>query len=90
MAQSRSFLSRHASKLAVGAVGVGGYLLYTSVQPPKPAGHFESNPLRTPGVQNIESAYQRGGATSTHTKAYGGKQRQGRSNLEQHLPVNQV
>ncbi len=30
------------------------------------------NPLRTVGVQNIEGAYQSGGATSTHTKAYGG------------------
>ena len=30
------------------------------------------NPMRTQGVQNIEGAYQSGGATSTHTKAYGG------------------
>jgi hypothetical protein len=68
-----SFISRHGSKLAVGGLGVGGYFLYTSMQPPKPKGHYEVNPLRTPGVKNVEGAYQRGGATSTHTKAYGGK-----------------
>ena len=28
--------------------------------------------MKTIGVQNIEKAYGRGGATSTHTKAYGG------------------
>lgn len=30
------------------------------------------NPLRTPGVKNIEGAYRGGGATGTHTPAYGG------------------
>lgn len=71
--QARNFLSRHASKLAVGGLGLVGYYAYTAAKPPKPAGHTEANPLRTPGVKNIESAYQRGGATSTHTKAYGGE-----------------
>ncbi len=28
--------------------------------------------LKTTGIQNVEKAYERGGATSTHTKAYGG------------------
>jgi hypothetical protein len=32
----------------------------------------DTNLLRTPAVQNVEGAYQKGGATSTHTKAYGG------------------
>lgn len=30
------------------------------------------NPLRTPGVQNIEKAYSNGGGTATHQPAYGG------------------
>jgi hypothetical protein len=71
--QTRNFLSRHASKLAVGGLGIAGYYIYTVNQPPKPKGHYETNPMRTPGVQNIETAYQRAGATSTHTKAYGGQ-----------------
>lgn len=70
--QTRNFLSRHASKLALGCVGVAGYYIYSSNAVPKPKGHKETNPMSTPGVKNVEGAYQRAGATSTHTKAYGG------------------
>jgi hypothetical protein len=71
--QTRNFLGRHSSKLALGALGLGGLYMYQASRPPKPAGApADTNLLRTPAVKNIEGAYQNGGATSTHTKAYGG------------------
>ncbi|KIW12359.1 hypothetical protein PV08_09636 [Exophiala spinifera] len=51
-------------RLAIGGVAAG--LLYFAL----PARWPEF--FKTPGVRNIERAYQNGGATSTHTKAYGG------------------
>ncbi|KAI1613923.1 hypothetical protein EDD37DRAFT_478258 [Exophiala viscosa] len=38
---------------------------------PQPPG-VSADSFKTPGVKNIEKAYQSGGATATHTKAYGG------------------
>ena len=49
----------------------GTYLFYSTRAPHMPSA---PNPLRTPGVRNIEQAYSNGGATSTHTPAYGGTQ----------------
>lgn len=71
--QTRNFLGRHSSKLALGVLALGGTYLYVAAAPPKPKGTVEANPMRTPGVKNIETAYQRAGATSTDTKAYGGE-----------------
>ena len=51
-------------------MGVG--YTYFAVRQPKPKGTPGPVPFKTPGVENIEGAYQSGGATSTHTKAYGG------------------
>lgn len=67
-----SFLRQHASKVVLGVVALAGVSAYSANRPAKPTGTPAPNPLKTPGVQNIEGAYQKGGATSTHTKAYGG------------------
>ncbi len=48
------------------------YTYYATKAPPIPGSPAPPNPLRTAGVANIEGAYQKGGATSTHTKGYGG------------------
>jgi len=57
--------------LAVG--GAAAALIYALLpaRSPKPAG-TPSDTFKTPGVKNIERAYTNGGATPTHTKAYGG------------------
>ncbi|KPI45765.1 uncharacterized protein AB675_472 [Cyphellophora attinorum] len=65
-------LREHFPKIFVGVVGAIGVATYMGTRPPKPVGTPSANPLKTPGVANIEGAYQKGGATSTHTKAYGG------------------
>ncbi len=53
--------------LALGVV----YAVFPS-RPPQPAGSPGSTLFKTTGVQNVENAYANGGATTTHTKAYGG------------------
>jgi len=65
-------LGRYGPRALLGTVALGGIYFYMSAAPPKPEGTYVPNPMKTPGVRNIEGAYQRGGATSTHTKAYGG------------------
>ncbi|ETN38687.1 uncharacterized protein HMPREF1541_06724 [Cyphellophora europaea CBS 101466] len=70
--QTRAFLGRHSSKLLLGGLSLGGVYAFYAYRAPQPKGTYEPNPMRTPGVQNIEKAYQRGGATSTHTVAHGG------------------
>lgn len=68
-----STLSRHGGKILGTGLAVGLTYAYFVMKPPRPDGSEASvNPFRTQGVENIEKAYQRGGATSTHTKAYGG------------------
>lgn len=54
--------------------GLGLGLLYAVLpaKSPKPAGSPPSDLSKTPGVKNVENAYANGGATKTHTKAYGG------------------
>lgn len=49
---------------SAGLLVVGTYIYTTSPTTP--------NPFRTPGVKNVERAYRGGGATGTHTPAYGG------------------
>ena len=58
--------------IIIGGLSVVTYTTYRAYRPDQPTGTPDINPLRTPGVQNIEGAYQKGGATATHTKAYGG------------------
>lgn len=65
-------LGRYGPRILLGGLALGLTYTYFVTRAPKPTGTPVPNPLRTPGVQNIEGAYQSGGATSTHTKAYGG------------------
>ena len=51
---------------------VGKCLYYMALLTQLMLGAPSVNPLRTPGVKNIEDAYSNGGATTTHTPAYGG------------------
>ena len=68
-----SALSRFGPRILAGGTVLGLVYAYYATKPPVPGGTpAPPNPLRTPGVQNIEGAYQSGGATSTHTKGYGG------------------
>lgn len=58
-------------RVAIGGLALG--LLY-AVWPksvPQPGG-TPSNAFKTPGVQNVENAYENAGATATGPKAYGG------------------
>lgn len=52
--------------LAGGATLAAVYAYYSN----RPAA--APNPMRTPGVKNIEASFRGGGATGTHTPAYGG------------------
>lgn len=61
-----TLLRRYGARILFGGLSIGIAYAYFGV------GSRAPNPLRTPGVQNIERAYRSGGATSTHTKAYGG------------------
>jgi hypothetical protein len=65
-------LARFGPRILLGGVLLGVTYTYFATRVPKPHGTPVSNPFKTPGVKNIEEAYQSGGATSTHTKAYGG------------------
>lgn len=65
-------LGRYGPRILLGGLALGITYTWFVTRAPKPEGTPMPNPLRTVGVQNIEGAYQSGGATSTHTKAYGG------------------
>ena len=68
-----SNLRKFGPGILVGGTLIGVLYAYQVSRPPTVAGKpLPPNPLKTPGVKNIEGAYQSGGATSTHTKAYGG------------------
>ena len=61
-------------RLGPGLAGVAAvlgatYIFYSTRAPHMPG---PPNPFKTPGVGNIEKAYSNGGATKTHTPAYGG------------------
>jgi hypothetical protein len=57
--------------IAAGVITLGGLLyLWPKASPGVPGAPIAG--IKTTGVQNIENAYRRGGATSTHTIAYGG------------------
>ncbi|KAK5460991.1 hypothetical protein LTS15_003054 [Exophiala xenobiotica] len=58
-------------RLAIGAAGFALVYYLLPARAPKPPG-TPADVFKTPGVKNVEKAYQSGGATSTHTKAYGG------------------
>ncbi|KAL6250757.1 hypothetical protein RBB50_003060 [Rhinocladiella similis] len=59
-------------RLAIGAGAVCLVYFLLPARSPKPTGTPPTEVFKTPGVRNIEKAYQSGGATATHTKAYGG------------------
>ncbi|KEF63052.1 uncharacterized protein A1O9_01028 [Exophiala aquamarina CBS 119918] len=58
-------------RLALGGAAVALVYALLPARSPKPAG-APVDAFKTPGVKNIERAYTNGGATPTHTKAYGG------------------
>jgi len=65
-----SIFAKYPGRWATGVALAGAAYLYIANSPTpttEPIVNF-----RTPGVQNIERAYSNGGATPTHTKAYGG------------------
>lgn len=68
----RPLLPRVAGPLLLGSLGLGVLYTYFATRPPAPPGTAPADPLRTPGVRNIENAYTNGGATRSHTPAYGG------------------
>ncbi|EXJ53781.1 uncharacterized protein A1O5_13030 [Cladophialophora psammophila CBS 110553] len=58
-------------RIALGGLVVGAALYFwPSASPGVPGAPITT--AKTTSVQNIEKAYARSGATSTHTKAYGG------------------
>jgi hypothetical protein len=71
-AAPRTNLGKYGPRILLGGVALGIGYSYFATRSSNSQGNLASNPLRTPGVQNVEAAYQRAGATSTHTKAYGG------------------
>jgi len=57
--------------IAVGAITLGSLLyMWPKASPGVPGAPPAS--FKTTGMENIEKAYQRAGATNNHTKAYGG------------------
>ncbi|KAK5943316.1 hypothetical protein PMZ80_004323 [Knufia obscura] len=69
-APNPSMFAKYPGRFATGAaLGVTAFLYMNYAATPRdnPAMSF-----KTPGVSNIEKAYTNGGATPTHTKAYGG------------------
>jgi hypothetical protein len=73
----RSLLRRAGPGLfAAGATVTFAYTYFFRNSP-----NSAPNPLRTPGVKNIEAAYRGAGATATHTPAYGGT-RQGERDVD--------
>ena len=58
--------------VAAGGITFGALLYMWPRASPGVPGAPNSDAYKTTGVKNIEKAYERGGATSTHTKAYGG------------------
>jgi hypothetical protein len=66
-------LARFGPQILLGGVAIGAAYAFFATRAPAPQGSPQSiNPLRTPGVQNIEKAYANGGGTTTHQPAYGG------------------
>lgn len=62
---------RFGRRLALGGIAVAVVYALLPARAPQPAG-TPSTTFKTPGVRNVENAYANGGATTTHTKAYGG------------------
>jgi len=68
-----SQLARFGPQILLGGVVIGAAFAFFTTRAPAPQGAPQnSNPFRTPGVQNVEQAYANGGGTTTHQPAYGG------------------
>lgn len=68
---ARSAAAGFGRRFALGGIAVAlVYSLLPARSPKVPGSPVDT--LKTPGVKNIENAYTNGGATPTHTKAYGG------------------
>lgn len=68
-----SQLARFGPQILLGGVAIGAAYAFFATRAPAPQGSPQPiNPLRTPGVVNIEKAYANGGATTTYQPAYGG------------------
>lgn len=68
-----SQLARLGPQILLGGVAVGAAYAFFATRAPAPQGSpRNTNPLRTPDVQNVEKAYANGGATTTRQPAYGG------------------
>lgn len=67
-------LARYGPRILLGGVALGAAYTFFATRAPGPPGTPGAKPFSTSGVKNIESAYTNAGATSTHTKAYGGTQ----------------
>lgn len=68
-----SQLARFGPQLLLGGLAIGGaYAFFSTRAPAAKGGDNTFNPLRTPGVKNVENAYANGGGTKTHMPAYGG------------------
>lgn len=57
---------------AAGLVFGAAVYLWPKASPGIPGAPSPTSALKTTGVENVEKAYTRAGATATHTKAYGG------------------
>ena len=68
-----SQLARFGPQILLGGVAIGAAYAFFATRAPAPQGSPQPiNPLRTPGIVNIEKAYANGGATTTYQPAYGG------------------
>ena len=70
---NKSGLRAFGPQILLGGLLIGCTYAYYATRAPQPKGTPNSpNPFKTPGVKNVENAYANGGATTTHTPAYGG------------------
>jgi hypothetical protein len=68
-----SQLARLGPQILLGGVAIGAAYAFFATRAPAPQGSSQGfNPLRTPGVKNVEKAYANGGGTTTYQPAYGG------------------
>lgn len=68
---SPSAASGFGRRFALGGIAVAVVYALLPARSPKPLGS-PVDAIKPPGVKNIERAYTNGGATPTHTPAYGG------------------
>ncbi|RVX72328.1 hypothetical protein B0A52_04533 [Exophiala mesophila] len=63
--------SHFGRRFALGGIAAAIVYALLPARAPQPLG-TPSTTFKTPGVRNVENAYANGGATTTHTKGYGG------------------